>query len=256
MTSVVRKAVLPAVLLGVSAVVAARLVRRGRTWGSSPAERALRLPGDEYLDGGSEARTAMTRAVSISAPPEVVWPWLAQMGRGAGWYSYDRADNGGRISAQHIVSWIPAPCVGDASALGWLRDLEPGRALTWWLPGDEAFGTTLRMVVDVRLDPQNDGSRLVIRVSGGATGPIGALVLRGFEAVDSLMAVRQLRGIKMRAEAFGARTTDHRAPETGDRAQYQEYEAVYASGERAGVPRSEKAGRWRQDAVARGVVHG
>lgn len=196
----------------------------------------------------------MTRAVSISAPPPVVWPWLAQMGRGAGWYSYDRIDNGGRASAEHIVSWVPAPCAGDASALGWLRALEPGRALTWWLPGDAAYGTTVRMVVDVRLDPEGDGSRLVIRVSGGATGPIGALVLRGFEVVDSLMAVRQLRGIKARAEAFGARTTDPGAPETGDRAQYQEYEAVYASGERAGIPGQEKADRWRQDAVDCGVV--
>ena len=214
----------------------------------------MRLPGDAYLVGGPETRTVMTRAISISVAPEVVWPWLAQMGRGAGWYSYDRLDNGGKISARHIVSWIPDPCVGDAAAIGWLRDLEPGRALTWWLPGDEAFGTAMRMVVDMRLDPQGTGSRLVVRVSGDATGAAGALAIRGFEAVDSIMATRQLRGIKARAEALGARAADPTTPETGARDQFQLYETIWNSGERAGTPGREKAASWRLDAEAAGVL--
>jgi proline iminopeptidase len=42
-------------------------------------------------------------AVTIEAPPEQVWPWLAQMGYDrAGWYSWDRLDNGGRPSADRI----------------------------------------------------------------------------------------------------------------------------------------------------------
>jgi hypothetical protein len=32
----------------------------------------------------------MTRAISIDAAPEVVWGWLAQMGRGAGWRRMSR----------------------------------------------------------------------------------------------------------------------------------------------------------------------
>jgi hypothetical protein len=214
----------------------------------------MRLPGDEYLEGGPETRAVMTRAVSISTSPEVVWPWLAQMGRGAGWYSHDRLDNGGKASARHIVSWIPSPRIGDASAIGWLRDLEPGRALTWWLPGEKTFGTTMRMVVDIRLDPEGTGSRIIIRVSGDATGWSGALVRRGFEAVDSIMAIRQLQGIKYRAEEFAARTTDPEAPETGDRDQFQLHEAICSSGERAGVSGREKATLWREDAVAAGAM--
>lgn len=241
-------------LFGVLGLALSALVRRAVHWGSTPAEQEMELPGDGYLAGGSETRTVMTRAISISAPPEVVWPWLAQLGRGAGWYSYDRIDNGGRKSARHIVSWIPAPQIGDATAIGWLRELEPGRALTWWLPGDESFGTTMRMVVDIRLDPEGAGSRLVARISGDATGTVGAVVVRVFEAVDSLMAIEQLHGIKTRAETFGVRTLDPAIPDTGARDQYQLYEAIWRSGERAGTAGSEKAAQWRRDAEAAGAV--
>ncbi|HEY6689139.1 MAG TPA: hypothetical protein VI094_23345 [Propionibacteriaceae bacterium] len=42
-------------------------------------------------------------AVTIEAPPERVWPWLVQMGYDrAGWYSWDRLDNGGRPSVDRI----------------------------------------------------------------------------------------------------------------------------------------------------------
>ena len=243
-----KKVVLVAVLLGASVVVAAGFVRRGTRWGSTPDELTLGLPGDEYLEGGSGARTVMTRAISISAPPEAVWPWLAQMGRGAGWYSYDRIDNGGKTSARHIVSWIPPPRVGDSSAIGWLRDLEPDRGLTWWLPGEKTLGTMLRMVVDMRLEPEGAGSRLIIRVSGDAMGTFGVFVTHAFELVDSVMAIGQLQGIRARAEAFGARSADPDAPETRDRDQFQLYETIWKSGERAGTPGREKAALWRQAA--------
>jgi hypothetical protein len=42
-------------------------------------------------------------AVTIDAPPSGVWPWLVQMGCDrAGWYSWDRLDNGGTPSAARI----------------------------------------------------------------------------------------------------------------------------------------------------------
>lgn len=240
-------------MIGVAVIAAMRLVSRAMVWGSTSGERVTRLPGDAYLEGGPGARAVMTRAISISAPPEVVWPWLAQMGRGAGWYSYDRIDNGGRASARHLVSWIPPPRIGDASAIGWLRHLDAGRGLTWWLPGETTLGTTMRMVMDVRLDTVDGGSRLVFRVSGDATGPAGWPVIQGFKAIDSFMAIRQLKGIKTRAETFGSRPADPAAPETGERDQFQLYETIWASGERAGVAGHEHAARWRRAAEAAGA---
>ena len=62
------------------------------TWGSQPEEADGRLPGDELLE---EADGVATRAIDIDAPPEAVWPWLAQMGpapRG-GAYTYDWIEN-------------------------------------------------------------------------------------------------------------------------------------------------------------------
>ena len=42
-------------------------------------------------------------ATTIAARPERVWPWLVQMGCDrAGFYSFDRLDNGGRPSADRI----------------------------------------------------------------------------------------------------------------------------------------------------------
>ena len=149
----------------------------GTRWGATPEECARQMTGDAYLAGGPAARVAMTRAISINQPPEVVWPWLAQLGRGAGWYSYDRLDNGGKASARHLVSWIPAPQLGDATVIGYLRYLEPGRELVWWHGGIQWLGASARMVFDMQLKPQDEGSRLVMRISGDFAGPAARLAL-------------------------------------------------------------------------------
>ena len=42
-------------------------------------------------------------ATTLPAPPAEVWPWLMQMGADkAGFYSFDRLDNGGRASADRL----------------------------------------------------------------------------------------------------------------------------------------------------------
>ena len=108
--------------------------RRAMGWGATLEERTSAGTGDNWFEGVPGSRLRMTRAISIEAPPETAWSWLAQNGRGAGWSSYDRLDNGGRASARHIVGWIPEPRVGDAAAIGYLRHLEPGREIVWWAP--------------------------------------------------------------------------------------------------------------------------
>src|SRR6185312_12202806 len=71
------------------------------TWGAKPEEVARSLPGDDLV---SSPTFNATRAISIDAPPEQVWPWLVQVGVGrAGWYSYDLLDNLGRRSAWRIL---------------------------------------------------------------------------------------------------------------------------------------------------------
>ncbi|HSG81077.1 MAG TPA: SRPBCC family protein [Gemmatimonadota bacterium] len=245
-----------AALLIVLVVAAVLFTRRTVRWGATAEECSMPMPGDEYFTGDSLAFVAMTRAVTIAAAPETVWPWLAQLGRGAGWYSVDRLDNGGKVSARHIISWVPSPQEGDATAIGYLRRVTPGRELSWWVPGVRFLGTTARLAVDIRLAPENGGSRLVIRMSGDAAGGMPRLVLGVFRFIDSVMARRQLLGIKERVERHGVRTSDPQHPETGAPDQYQLYEVIYASGQRAGVPGKELAERWQRAALEAGVMSG
>lgn len=57
------------------------------SWGANDADRDRPLPGDEVL-GATEIGN--TRAITIDAPVEKVWPWLAQLGQDrGGFYSYE-----------------------------------------------------------------------------------------------------------------------------------------------------------------------
>ena len=70
-------------------------------WGATNAEAAAAMPGDEIVP---DASLTATRAITIAAPPEQVWPWIVQIGTGrAGFYSYDLFDNATRPSADRIL---------------------------------------------------------------------------------------------------------------------------------------------------------
>jgi hypothetical protein len=72
-------------ILVAAAGAEAGLIHLGRTYGSTPQERTMRLPGDGVIVA-PEVQT--DNATTIDAPPSQVWPWLLQMGWGrAGWYT-------------------------------------------------------------------------------------------------------------------------------------------------------------------------
>src|SRR5712691_3962101 len=79
----------------------AGLVRpRLLTWGTTLEEQQASYPGDELVP---DAFTGSTMATTIAAPPSAVWQWLVQMGNDkAGFYSWDRLDNGGHPSAERV----------------------------------------------------------------------------------------------------------------------------------------------------------
>jgi hypothetical protein len=93
-------------------------------WGATDQEVRERLPGD---DRTPTPRVQSTRAVTIDAPPERVWPWLMQMGIGrAGFYSHDWVERlicraryvEGTHSATRIHPELAALKVGDAVPMG------------------------------------------------------------------------------------------------------------------------------------------
>jgi hypothetical protein len=60
-------------------------------WGSTPAEQTRVLPGDELTPNAVRLNT---RAITIQAPPDKIWPWLMQLGIGrSGFYSYTWLEN-------------------------------------------------------------------------------------------------------------------------------------------------------------------
>ncbi len=70
-------------------------------WGATQDEIHRSMPGDEVVPDPSYLST---RAITIDAPPERVWPWLVQVGcRRAGFYSNDLIDNLGQPSARSIM---------------------------------------------------------------------------------------------------------------------------------------------------------
>jgi hypothetical protein len=67
-------------VLGIYAVLLALCVAALRprlmSWGATEAEQRIALPGDTTAGGPAES---FTRAISINAPAEQIWPWLVQM---------------------------------------------------------------------------------------------------------------------------------------------------------------------------------
>jgi hypothetical protein len=182
-------------------------------WGATDAEVAGALPGDDLIPG---AEFHPTRAITIAARPEEIWPWIVQIGYGkAGFYAYDLLDNLGRPSAERVLPDFQRPAVGDWIAMSptvndttafRVTAFEPNRSMLWSKP-DSTWSWVLR--------PLDEGhTRLVSRIRTKYLWqkPIVLASLFLMEIGDFPMNRRELLGIKRRAEALAA---DRRAAETG-----------------------------------------
>jgi hypothetical protein len=175
------------------------------------ARSGVRQPGPA-LPGDRLVRTAlMTRTIAceLPAPPSEVWPWLAQMGAGrAGWYAFDRIDNGGVRSASEIVPALQRVVPGDAlasSASGGppfvVTQAVPDRALVTVM---RSRGGRLRVSYAYILEPAGPGrTRLTARLRMGgrpALPALGAspLVLAAHEAGQRLQFLRLRRRVSGR----------------------------------------------------------
>ena len=188
-----------------------------RNWGATFNDRTRILPGDGLVPGEGGISTM---AVKICAPAGAVWPWLAQMGTDrAGWYSFDRLDNGGRRSAQELDPRWTHVHEGDRLATmpgrSWfdVAHVEPDRSLVLRAsldlharPFDPRAGRP-RGFVDARweffLHPQPDGAtRLIVRsgAAGGPRGPSDIMNYLFWQPAHVVMQLRQLRQLRLRCE--------------------------------------------------------
>ena len=177
------------------------------TWRADDDEIAAVLPGDDLVSANTP-RT--TRAVTVDAPIDAVWPWLAQIGEDrGGFYSYSLLE---RAVGAHIHN-------ADTIHLEW-QDLQVGD--TVWLA--QRYGDGARQVVAV-IKPEShlvlmspadfervqqggkalgawafylrrkDGwTRLIARGSGGAVGHAA------FDITHFVMEQKMMRGIRDRAQ--------------------------------------------------------
>jgi hypothetical protein len=170
-------------------------------WGATNAEVARPLPGDQLM---TRPGFKATRAITIAARPEQIWPWLVQLGSGrAGWYAIDRIDNAGVASAQTIRPELQDLQVGDRIPMiagqevgPVVKELEPDHRMLWW----DGHGEFTWEWVLAPLDDQT--TRLVSRIQEAYPPLWSRRMAYGIVAStgDIVMVRRQLRGIKARAE--------------------------------------------------------
>jgi hypothetical protein len=178
-------------------------------WGSTGEELHRALPGDE---AAARPSYQIQHAVAIGAPPEEVWPWLAQLGHDrGGFYSYAwlenafglRVRNADRvhpewqsIAAGDTVLATPDDYLGLGRRYGWrVARAEPGRVLVL-----ENWGAFV-------LEPAGDGTtKLIVRTRGGGSDGLASVALAPlglflFEPAHFVMQRRMLVGIRARTEA-------------------------------------------------------
>ena len=180
------------------------------SWGATPQEQAMVLPGDALAP---DARFRVTRAITVHAPPERIWPWLMQIGQDrGGFYSYEWLEN--LFSAR-------MPRVNEVRAEWGTRQI--GEAVPMARP--DYFGGALGDAINLRvklIDPPHavwhDGlfvllpidastTRVVWREYGPTTGPqgiggwFGAVFGRMvYDDMHFVMVRQMLRGIQANAE--------------------------------------------------------
>ena len=175
-------------------------------WGATKAEVNRSLPGDAFVP---EPVLDSTRAITIQAPADAVWPWLVQLGQGrGGLYSYERLENLVGCNMRNANQIIPEHqqiAVGDKVRLVpegrgpffLVAAVLPGRAII--LGGDDP-PTTWAFV----LDPvDKNTTRLLIRFRQNFERRFGnVLGWRVFtDPINFWMERKMLQGIKKRAEA-------------------------------------------------------
>ena len=121
-----------------------------RRWGTTEAEHVAPLAVDDLVEPGARS---ITRAITVHAPIDDVWPWLIQIGRDrAGFYSYRCLENlvgAGMHNASYVhPDWQqrqPGDSVWLASKARWRERgrqvaalVEPPRAFVLVSPADWA----------------------------------------------------------------------------------------------------------------------
>ena len=166
------------------------------SWGATADEITRPMVGDGIVKNPT---FNATRAVTVNAAAERIWPWIVQMGyKRAGFYSWDILDNDGIPSAERILPEYQNLEIGDLVPLddeidAAVVDMKPNE---WLLLVFQSDSTVTWAWALYKIDA--DRTRLVTRLRWRASSVVSQFVLDAFEII---MMRKHLLGIKRRAEA-------------------------------------------------------
>ena len=191
-------------------------------WGADVSEVDAVLPGDGLINGPT---IVTTRAITIEAPPEEIWPWLVQMGQDrGGLYSYDWLENLCGLHFHNADRIMPewqqldvgdqiraAPATAGPEAGFTVVAIDPFRSIV------TAIGDPAQVLIDAKAGALPQGgtwvfvlrpldehrTRLIVRLRARFGLPKVAewFMVRLLEPVHFMMERKQLLGIRQRVTA-------------------------------------------------------
>jgi hypothetical protein len=169
----------------------------GSTWNATPDERAAHLPCDDLMPGAAP----FDRAISIDAPPSIVFAWLCQLRVAP--YSYDLLDNTGRRSPRSRSPELTELAVGQPFIRIYgrmdvfeLASFKSDEHITMRVPDGSAMSRFGAVTATYAVRPEGNGTRLHGRELYEGPWLFGQTLA----LVNLVMMRKQLRVLKTLAE--------------------------------------------------------
>jgi hypothetical protein len=170
------------------------LLDAARFWNTTAAENEADYPAHRYAIAPYRR---LIRAITIAAPPAVVFRWLCQLKVAP--YSYDWLDNAGRRSPRELTPGAEALTVGQRLMIARIVEFEPGRHITCVsLPVATAMFGAISLTYQVT--PIEGGSRLIACLDVNARSWAGRRRADLLAVGDLVMMRKQLLNLKSLAE--------------------------------------------------------
>jgi hypothetical protein len=173
-------------------------------WGATPEELTRPMPEDNIVP---HPVFDATRAITIHATPEKIWPWLVQMGfKRAGFYGYDLIENiGNGSNIRSATTILPAyqhPQIGDpipisVAATLVFGSINPNSWIVWRSRNRPSDGVFIWELVPMDATTTRLISRICWRYAPGAWFTVLGVFT---EFADHVAVRRILEGVRDRAE--------------------------------------------------------
>jgi hypothetical protein len=162
------------------------------------------LPGDDLIP---EAGVVVDRRATLNAPPERVWPWLLQLGKGrAGWYLsrrlerlVPRTNRALREIDPHFQEVAVGDRVADYGRDGWFeaRVVDPPHTLVWWSERGQDSQLTWALVLEAT-GPETSELYVRLRINRRIGSRAPAIVEWGAGWFDRFTVRTMIAGLKER----------------------------------------------------------